>query len=190
MNEKQQQEVRKDIEVFQRAAQTMILKNQDDYLLAGKLLSNVKTSHKILKDRLKEITGPIQEALKSTRQLFQGPDEALEKVKTDVESAMKKYLIDEEAKAAKEKAQIMARVEKGTMREDTAVKKMVNIAEVPTKGEGFTTRRDKKVRIVDETLVPENYWIIDKTKVTSDLLSGIPVPGAEIYEEVVFVNKK
>mgnify|MGYP001561248910 CR=1 FL=1 len=46
-------------------------------------------------------------------------------------------------------------------------------------------RKIKKIRIVDENLIPDKYWVPDNVLIRKDLLAGIPVNGCEVYEEEI-----
>ena len=39
------------------------------------------------------------------------------------------------------------------------------------------------MRIIKAEEIPEKYWIIDEVALRKDVIAGIVVPGAELYEE-------
>jgi len=47
----------------------------------------------------------------------------------------------------------------------------------------IVAKKIKKVRVIDESLIPRNYLVVDMVAVRRDVLSGVIIPGAEIYEE-------
>lgn len=76
----------------------------------------------------------------------------------------------------------MKRAEKGTMRADTAIEKLGSIGT----GTKMKTRTLTKVRVVDETLVPREYLVVDMLKVTEAVLrQNIEIPGVEKYQEKI-----
>ncbi len=51
------------------------------------------------------------------------------------------------------------------------------------------TRSIPKVRVVDAALIPAEYWIPDMAKIEKDALAGKPVPGVEVFNEMIVVNR-
>lgn len=171
------------------AANELTIASQDDMVKATDLLSKVKTVGKMLKDRKEAITKPLNEALSSARDLFR-PIEAdhlqAEKV---IKTKMLAYQDAEEKRAAIEAKKITDRVERGTMRADTAVAKIQNIEQAPTSVQGkvgvVKTMIVKKYRVVDESKLPREFLIPNMPAITEALKAGAVVPGAEMYEEKV-----
>lgn len=83
-------------------------------------------------------------------------------------------------------------VERAERKSPEAAKKIEKIAErelpvepakVEVKKEGF--RKVPRMRILNESLIPEKYWVIDQVSLRTDVLDGIFVPGAERYFDEV-----
>lgn len=169
------------------AANALIVESDEDLSKAAELLAKVKTVGKMIKLRKELITKPLMTALNSARELFKG----IETSHDNAEQIIKNKILSYQSKVEKERQlvaeKIAARVEKGTMRTDTAVKKMENLPEVQTKTATtmgtVSTRIIKKVRIVDESLLPREYLTPDNVKINKAALSGVAIPGVEVYEE-------
>lgn len=159
----------------------------EENVVATELKAKLKEIGKTLKDRKEEITKPLNEALKSARALFTPLEERYETAETIVGKKLIAYKQKIEAEARAEEAKIAARVEKGTLRIETAERKLESIEKVEktiqTNHGQVQFRKIKKVRIINETLIPRNYLVVDMVAVRRDALAGINIPGAEVYEE-------
>lgn len=171
------------------AATELTIASADDMVKATDLLSKIKTVGKMIKERKEQITKPLNEALSSARDLFRPIEDDTSAAEKVIKGKMLTFQAAEEAKARKEEERIAARVEKGTMRADTAAEKMQNIVQAPTAVQGkvgaVKTMTIKKYRIVDETKIPREYLIPNMPAITEALKAGTVVPGAEMYEEKV-----
>lgn len=91
-------------------------------------------------------------------------------------------------------ARAMARVEKGTMKVETAVEKISALpdtkASVNTNAGSVQFRIVKKLSIVDATLIPREYLIVDEVLVRKELLAGKVIPGAVMVEEKSIANQR
>jgi hypothetical protein len=171
------------------AANEIVIKSQEDMVKATDVLSKIKSVGKLVKERKELITRPLMESLNSVRDLFK----PIEQTHADAERIIKGKMLDwqnaEEARQEKERLAIANRVEKGTMKPETAVAKMEKIAPVQTSAQGkvgtVTTRIVKKYRVTDESKLPREFLVPDMGKISEALKAGQVVPGAEIYEEKV-----
>ena len=175
------------------AATKLVIKTPEDLSKATDHLSKMKTVGKMIKERKEAITKPLNEALAQTRDLFKPIEQNLAEAERIIKNKMLAYQ-DEQGRNQKEaQAKIVERVEKGTMRADTAVAKLEKLPEVQTTAQGkigsISTRIVKKYRVVNESLLPREYLTPDMGKITEALKAGLNVPGAEIYEEKVISAK-
>lgn len=175
------------------AAETLVIASPDDMAAATDVLSKIKTVGKMIKERKESITRPLNESLKSVRDLFQPIESNHADAERIIKGKMLAWQDAEEKRIAREQLAIAKRVEKGTMKPETAVAKMENVGTVQTTSKGkigeVSTRIVKKYRVTDESKLPREYLIPNMPKITEDLKSGRDVPGAEIYEEKSMVQK-
>lgn len=156
---------------------------------AMELKAKLKDIGKQIKERKEAITKPMNEALKSARALFAPLEERYEFAENLVGRKLLDYKrkVDEEARI--KEAKIAASFEKGNIKAETAERKIDEIQRVEktvTTDHGKVQfRKIQKVRVVDEKLIPESYWVIDQVLLRKDVLAGIVVPGAEKYEEEI-----
>lgn len=149
----------------------------------------------------KEATDPLNGVLKTIRGWFAPIEEKAENSIGHIEGLMSKYNREVEQKRLKAEREAQekidkanAELEKGKISEKQAEKvieraeaKVEKAPEVIKKSESFHTRKIKKMRILNTELIPKQYWIIDEVALRRDVISGVVVPGTELYEEESFV---
>lgn len=183
------------------AANELTIKTAEDMTAATDHLSKMKQVGKMIKERKEQITKPLQEALNSARDLFKPIEANLAEAERVVKSKMVTYQTDLEKEAETERLRLAKRVEKGTMRPETAVKKMEQIQDAPKSVQGasgaMAFRNVKKVRFADlSTITPEGilelarggYLVWNETAARRDALSGRAIAGVEVYEEKVVAS--
>lgn len=174
---------------LENQANAVIIATPEENALAINLKAKLKEIGQTIKARKEEITKPLNMALKSARELFAPIEEQYEMAENIVGRKLLTYKQKVEAEARIAEAKIAARVEKGTMKIETAEKK---IEQIPTVQKTVKTehgqvqfRKIKKIRITDLKLIPEQYWEINEVKLRKDVLAGMVVPGAEMFEEEI-----
>lgn len=156
-------------------------------------LGTIKNISKTLKAEKEKITNPANETLKAARAFFA----PFEKRYTDAETILKSKLLDykkrKDAEAAKKETQFADRVERGTMKMETAERKIGEIKRVENTTRGnvgeVQVRKIKKVRITDEAALPREYLKPDEVAIRRDALSGKQIPGVEVYEEETIATR-
>lgn len=184
----------KEIEVYKKQlanaenfSTTLKVESDGDYQLAlteGKL---IKDQLEIIVARKEEITKPLNAALKSVRELFRPLESVGETALKTIKSKMIAYSTEKDRKAEEIKQKLAERVERGTMKPETAVAKIDAIKERPktvsTDVGSATTKTVTKYRITDITKVPVQFLEVDMVKVKASFRAGTPVPGVEAYED-------
>lgn len=180
------------------AAQTLEIASDEDMKGATDMLSKMKSVAKMIKERKEAITKPLNEALASARDLFKPIETNLAEAERVVKGKMLAYQDKVDKEAEERRVKLAERVERGTMKPETAVAKMADIQTSQTHVEGsvgaVTTRKIKKVRFTELTklegpqiiqLALGGYLQWNETAARRDALAGNPVPGTEVYEEKV-----
>ena len=145
---------------------------------------------KAVKLEKEKATKPINEALRKVREWWAPLEKAVEVKEDEVSDALLAYKQKIEEEARKKEVQIAARVEKGTLRLDTAERKLDQIQRVEktthTVAGQVQFRKIPQMRIINQDLIPDEYWVIDLVALRRDVIAGKVVPGAEkYYEEIV-----
>lgn len=176
------------------AANDLVIGNADDMTKATELLSKINLAGDMIKARKEAITKPLNAALASARDLFRPLETAQTEAKTIVSRKMIDYQTKVENERKAEEAKIAARVEKGTMKIETAAKKVEALAPVETKVEaksGTVSFKEVRVpKVVDETKIPREYLVLDMVKIRRDALAGIQIPGVVVEVEKQLANKR
>lgn len=179
-------EVKGKVLAVQEAAYKYVIKDSKDLTLGENMLRTIKDIETGITARKEEITRPLMKALASARDLFKPLETGHAEAKKVIKEKMLAYQIEEEQRIAEAQAKIEARVEKGSMRPDTAAGKLETIQEGKSK---LNTRILRKLEIVDESLLPREFLVPDRDAITKALFAGTVVPGAQLKEEKVIVTK-
>lgn len=171
----------------------LLIDSPESLSQATDILSKIKTSAKEIEKRKKEITDPLNASLKSARALFKPLEDDLATAEKTIKDKMLDYSNEVEEEARKQAAKLEDRVERGTMRTDTAMRKMDDIETIGSSVQGakgsvqFKTVRD--VEITDVKKIPAKYLLNEKvmdalkTAVRTDVLNGTKVDGVKIVEK-------
>lgn len=172
-------------------AETAVITTPEENATAMELKAKLKALGKQIKDRKEAITKPLNVALKSARELFAPLEEKFERADELVGEKLLAYKKQVDAEAKAEEAKIAARLDKGTIKLETAERKIAEIETVQktsqTEHGQVQFRKLKKVRIKDKSKIPDKYWVVDEVALRKDALAigalGEVIPGAEVYEE-------
>lgn len=185
--------VKRQVTTISNQAGDLFIDSQESLSQATDILSKIKTASKDVKKRKEEITKPLNEALKSARSLFKPIEDDLASAERTIKDKMLDYSNEVERKAAEQAAKLEDRVERGTMRTDTAMRKMDEIETLGTQVQGekgsVQFRTVRNIKIVDPTKIPLKYLMNEKVlaaisaAVRTDVLNGTKVDGVEIVEE-------
>ncbi len=144
--------------------------------------------------RKEEITKPLNAALASARALFKPVEDAADTAVRLIKSKIVAYDNEERAAALKKQQALVDRVDRGTMKEETAERKALEIVE-PEKtthiatGKSTTTTRIEYV-VEDKTKIPYIFLVPDMVAIKAAFKMGNPVPGvkAETKTDINFSN--
>lgn len=185
--------VKRQVTTISNQAGDLTIDSNESLSQATDILSKIKTAAKDVKTRKEEITKPLNDALKSARSLFKPIEDDLAVAERTIKDKMLDYSNEVEAEARKQAAKLEDRVERGTMRTDTAMRKMDEIETVGSSVQGekgsVQFRTVRNIKIVDPTKIPLKYLSNEKVlaaisaAVRTDVLNGTKVDGVEIVEE-------
>lgn len=183
-------ELKDQISELEKQANAVTITTPEENVLATDLKAKLKQIGQTIKTRKEAITKPLNTALKSARELFAPLEEQFETAENIVGRKLLDYKQKVEAEARIAADKIANRVEKGTMKLETAERK---IEQLPTVQKTVQTmhgqvqfRKIAKLRVLNQELIPKKYWVIDMVMLRQDVVvSKMIVPGAERYEEEV-----
>src|SRR6185295_4710236 len=117
-------EIQKKVSSVGKAASEYSITTADDLKVGADLLHSIKEVKKALTTRKEEITRPLMQSLASTRDLFKPYEQQYVEAESVVKEKMVTFQTEEEERIEAKKASITARVEKGTMKAETAMEKL------------------------------------------------------------------
>lgn len=159
-----------------------VITNQDEYDATYEIGKKVGVLLKNIDKQEKAITKPINDSLKKIRDMFRPFKTQVKGVSDDLKKRRQTWIDAEAKKARVEEERIAKRVEKGTMREDTAVGKLANIEQAAPDTRGGMTSV-LVVKVVDIKAIPEKYLTVNETAIKADHREGVDIPGVECTYE-------
>jgi hypothetical protein len=179
--------IEKDIApVVAKADKIIVIKNDKELEVATEVLSKLNVYADSVKAEKKKLTEPANATLKAIKALFAPLEEkVLPKIEA-IRGAMSVYQTEKSEKAEAEAAAIADRVRKGKggFSEETAMRKIDEIEKPIEKivtDSGSLGWIDKQtLEVMDLTLIPREYLVVDEKKVLEALKAGVDVAGARI----------
>lgn len=172
---------------LENQSESIVISTPEEYNNAVDIVSKLKSVGKEIREKKESMTKPLNEALKNIRSLFAPVEEQFDNAERVLKNKLLAYKKQRDAEVAAEEAKIAARVESGTMKLETAERKVGAIERVESTTRGKVgeaqIRKIKKVRITDESLIPRQYLVPDMVAIRRDALGGKPIEGVEVYDE-------
>jgi len=167
--------------------------DNDTMVVATDTLSIIKDVSKAMEKQRKARVQPLNDEVKEINAEYKPLSTKLDAAEKIIKSEMLAYSNEVDRKAAEAAAKLEDRVERGTMRTDTAMRKMDDIETMGSSVEGnkgsVNFRMVRVVKIVDATKIPAKYLndekVLDaiKAAVRTDVMNGTLVDGVEVVEE-------
>lgn len=181
------------ITTVQKTVEGFKITDNDSMVVATDTLSIIKDVSKAMEKQRKSRVDPLNKEVKEINAEYKPLATDLEKAEKIIKGEMLSYSNEVDRKAAEAAAKLEARVERGTMRTDTAMRKMDDIETMGSSVEGnkgsVNFRMVRVVKIVDATKIPAKYLndekVLDaiKAAVRTDVMNGTLVDGVEVVEE-------
>lgn len=168
------------------AVRGLVIKSPEDFEQAVELGGKIKMVSKAVTQRKEAITKPLNEALKSARDLFRPLENDLSSAETELKSKMLNFKEEERKALAETQAKAEARVEKGTMKPETALRKVQDASENVTDKTVKTSSGAKATEsfrteyvVVDKSQVPLEFLVPDMVAIRQAFKDGNAVAGVE-----------
>lgn len=177
---KELQVIEKGLKPSMNQATDFKCKTKNDYEHGGELLKIFKQAEKqtkVLKDRALQ---PSLETTKQIRDYFRPMEENLSECILQVKGQMKDWMDMQNRKLEEAKQKILS---DGRLKQETVELK---IAALPTAN--GNTRRERKLKVNDISLIPMEYFDLNESRLKVALLEGKEIPGATLVNEVQIVT--
>lgn len=172
---------------MQSVVNALIIRDTNGLEQATKIRSGIKAVAKEIDEKKKEITAPLNLALKNVRALFAPLEVACEEAFRSVDVKVLVYNREIEKTRAEEEAKLAVRVEKGTLKVETAAKKLEVVPEaqrrVVTEKGKITIIKIKKFKVVDLAKLPIEYLLPNEPEIRRAMHVGTELPGVEYWQE-------
>jgi len=164
--------------------------DEDDHLMMVDGLREIKERHRLLEERRKKITVPLNEALREVNELFRAPKQALERCERLVKDKIANYL--EGLNAANEKA-LAAAAEADSAEE--AQEALAEVVPVET-AKGISIRYKWRAEVFRPELVPYEFCSPDLNKIEVSMQQSanvlgepMPIPGVRFLKEPIVTSR-
>lgn len=191
---KSQEIIAKDLEPLAERATTIVITDQDSLKEATSILSQLNNFNDQIEAEQDKVLAPLKEAMKAEKERWKP---AITYYKAGIEAIrlkMSEYQTNLVNTVKKKESVIAARIGagKGKLTLETASKQLSNLPTIEKEtatDEGLVQFREKQVlKIVDLSLIPDEYWRVEESELLADLKQGKVVPGCKIEIIQVAVN--
>lgn len=167
---------------MQRMLDTTQVASEDDLKSVAEKIKGVKLLKKFITEQKEKYTAPAKAIIAEAREQYDPYIKVCENAEETLKGRAKTYMLEQERKAKIEEDRIAARVEKGTLKPETAMRKMEALPEVQktVRSDAGSALRMSK-RKVAKIVGPE-----DQQKMLSRLL----IFGLEKLDELNNYDKK
>lgn len=165
---------------------------RDDLELAAEVLADVKGRAKRIEAREKEITAPLNAALKSARALFRPAREALAEIEALIKSQIGAFTADEERRNREALAAAAAAHAQGDAR---GTQEALGMVATTKNVSGLTTYQKWDFEIVDERALPREFLTANVTLIkehASHATGGAeptPIAGVRFFPRMVVASR-
>ncbi len=162
------------------------INNKESLEQGADLLVSIYKIRKELLNKQDLLQKPHKEFIRDVNDLFKPPIIALEASEQALKGKIAFYQSQALKQANIERQAMLANIDPF----DQSEKTMTALAETEAdKLNGVSLRNQKVMVVTDESLIPDDYWVLDEVKLRKDLLAGVKVPGAEIQIKKITVMK-
>lgn len=162
---------------------------EEDLTDASENIKKVKQLGKYIEQEKEKYVKPAKEIIANARAKYDPYIKECENAESVLKGRVRAFMDEQDRARREEEAKIMAKVEAGRIKPETAVNKIEALPEIQktviAENSGIRRSTRKVMRITDREMVPLEYWIIDEVKLGKVALAGVPVPGTEVVEESI-----
>ena len=178
---------------MEKVVNELSITNDSELAFATKALSGIKSFLKEVTAKEKEITKPLNEALKNARALFAPFKDSAKEAETLVKKKMIVYQNELEKKRREAEEKEAAKVEKGSIKPETAVRHLEEVAKPETHvKEGSASVTFKKVKdfeVEDVSKLPVEYLLANEVAIRKAMREGVELEGVRYFEKDVISAK-
>lgn len=164
------------------------ISDQNSLEAATKLLTELTVTLDNVTDDKEKLTKPLNESLKAIRAKYKPVEDSLNAAILKIRGAMTSYRQEAIRLQQKELNAIAGRVERGTLKVDTAIKKIeaVEVSILDSKKvDNITFKRYNMYKIINDKIIPREFLTVNDTAIKEyqKLNPKSPPAGVMFYEE-------
>jgi len=182
-------EVQEKIKGMKEMVESTKVTTDKELAAASDIVKQVKTVEKFVREQKDKYVIPAKQIIKQASDRYDPYIKECQNAEESLKGKVKEYMDAADKRRKADELKIANRVEKGTMKPETAVKKFEALPEekktVKTEKSGIKRSVRKVAVITHPELVPKEYWVIDEVRVRREALAGKEIPGVEIKEESI-----
>lgn len=177
-------------------AEKLFITSSDEMKEATATLSLINQRLDAIKAEKDKVLKPLKAAADAEKARWKPMEDMLSPLVDRIRGLMAAYQTAEVKRKKEEEAKIAARIGegKGKLKIDTAIRQMSEVETVEEKvatDEGsLSFRVTKTLKITHASAIPDIFWVIDEKLLLDTLKLGTIVPGAEIEEIQVPINRR
>ncbi|MFA9262891.1 MAG: hypothetical protein ACEQSB_06115 [Undibacterium sp.] len=185
--------VREKVKGMQSMIDSSPVTNEEQLQSVADKIKNVKILEKFIKEKKDKFVAPAKAIVDEAKATYDPLIKECQNAEIVLKERAKKYMLEQERARIAEENKIAARVEKGTMKPETAAAKIEAMPEVQKTvitetGSGLRMAKRKVAKIVDQNLIADDFWIVDEVRVRREALERErygkdPIPGVTIEME-------
>lgn len=163
--------------------------NQDELAAVSDTIASVKKLAKLIEQEKEKYTGPAKEIIAKAKAQYDPYIARCKDAEADLKRKAQDFMLAEREREEEERKKIVAKVETGYIKPETAMTKLANVEAAPktasTGTSKLTMRMRKDVEIVDESKIPDEYYKpreLDMVKLRKVVTAGVEVPGTKLIE--------
>lgn len=184
--------VQEKTEGMEKMVESFKITTDEELGLVADEIKKVKTLQKYIEQEKDKLVDPAKAIIAEAKEKYDPFIKKCQNAEIVLKERAKAYMTQKEQKRIEDEKKIAARVEKGTMKPETAVKKLEALPEAQNtvsseSGSRLRMSKRKVAEIVEPKLIPAEYWVIDEVRVRREALArdkeGISqIPGVVIRE--------
>lgn len=162
--------------------------NDEQLAEVAEKVEKIHTLGKFVRQEMERYTKPAQEIINNARERFLPYENECKEAEATLKAKAGAYMRAQEEERKRKEDRIVKQLEDGRIKEQTAIRKMEAVGEskrtvAAPSGARLTMKTVKVVTIDDPSKVPDEYWVLDETKIKKVALAGVEIPGVSVREE-------
>ena len=184
--------VQEKTEGMEKMIEAFKITTDEELGLVADEIKKIKTLQKYIEQEKDKLVDPAKAIIAEAKDKYDPFIKKCQNAEIVLKERARAYMTQKEQKRIEDEKKIAARVEKGTLKIETAVKKLEALPEAQNtvrseQGSALRMSKRKVAEITEPKLVPIEYWVIDEVRVRREALArdkeGIPqIPGVVIRE--------